>query len=231
MKITKEHIEKLYKFTRAHYVEHYDLQTELVDHLANGIEKRWERDSSLSFDDALNAEFKEFGIFGFSDIIDIHTSAMSKRYLKIIFRFMREYIKLPKIIGTICGVLLLFYFIRYVSYSEWVLGVAYFGFFLYLLILTYHEKKKYNEKTKKTGKRWKLEEMIYNTGYGLFSVLNLFQITYHLDVLLLDNYIIQMLTAILLVFVILFTYISINVLPEKAEELLRETYPEYELSA
>ncbi|WP_298418064.1 hypothetical protein [uncultured Kordia sp.] len=230
MKLSTTQIEQLYKFTRDHYVEHYDLQTELVDHLANGIEKRWENNPKLSFEDALNAEFKEFGIFGFSDIIEKHTSAISKRYLKIIFRFMREYIKLPKIIGTLCAVSLLFYFIRYVSFSEWVIGFAYFGFFLYLTILTFKEKRKYNTKAKKTGKRWKLEEMIYNTGYGWFSVLNLFQIMYHLDVLISDNYIVQMLTAMILVFVMLFTYISVNVLPEKAEELLREAYPEYELS-
>ncbi|WP_320240732.1 hypothetical protein [Tenacibaculum sp. 1B UA] len=39
MKLTDQHIEQLYKFTRQHYVEHYDVQTELVDHLANDIEQ------------------------------------------------------------------------------------------------------------------------------------------------------------------------------------------------
>ena len=38
MKLTEEQIQQLYKFTRQHYVEHYDVQTELVDHLANDIE-------------------------------------------------------------------------------------------------------------------------------------------------------------------------------------------------
>lgn len=229
MKISTTQIQQLYKFTRAHYVEHYDLQTELVDHLANGIEKRWENNPKLSFDDALQLEFKEFGVFGFSDIVDIHTSAMSKRYLKIIFRFMREYIKLPKIIGVICSVLLLFYFIRYVSYSEWILEFSYLGVLFYLVILMYQGKRKYDKKAKKTGKRWKLEEMIYNTGNGSFFIFNLFQIIYHLDVLQSNNYIIQILVATLLVFIVLFMYISTKILPEKAEELLREVYPEYEL--
>ncbi|MDC1464178.1 hypothetical protein N8387_00675 [Polaribacter sp.] len=34
MKLTETHIQELYKFTRKHFVEHYDVQTELVDHLA-----------------------------------------------------------------------------------------------------------------------------------------------------------------------------------------------------
>lgn len=42
MKLNQTHIDSLYKFTRQHYVVHYDLQTELVDHLANDIETIWE---------------------------------------------------------------------------------------------------------------------------------------------------------------------------------------------
>lgn len=38
MKLSTEQIDYLYQFTRNHYVEYYDLQTELVDHLANAIE-------------------------------------------------------------------------------------------------------------------------------------------------------------------------------------------------
>ena len=65
MKLTSQHIDQLYKFTRAHYVEWYDLQTELVDHLANDIENIWEKEPNLSFDQAKNKAFKKFGIFGF----------------------------------------------------------------------------------------------------------------------------------------------------------------------
>ncbi len=38
-KVSPQEIQRLYRFTREHYVEYYDLQTELVDHLATGIEK------------------------------------------------------------------------------------------------------------------------------------------------------------------------------------------------
>ena len=40
MQLTPAQIQKLYAFTIKHYVVHYDLQTELVDHLANGIEEQ-----------------------------------------------------------------------------------------------------------------------------------------------------------------------------------------------
>ena len=43
MKLTPQQIDQLYLFTRQHYVEYYDLQTELVDHLANAIETEWQQ--------------------------------------------------------------------------------------------------------------------------------------------------------------------------------------------
>ncbi|MDB0600598.1 hypothetical protein [Tenacibaculum maritimum] len=52
MKLTNNEIKALYKFTQEHYVAYYDVQVELVDHLANDIEKIWERSPSLSFEKA-----------------------------------------------------------------------------------------------------------------------------------------------------------------------------------
>ncbi|MEP5132812.1 MAG: hypothetical protein ABJQ64_09610, partial [Nonlabens ulvanivorans] len=63
MKLNDSQIEDLYAFTRKHYVEFYDLQTELVDHLANAIEDQWELKPHLSFEDALQIEFKKIGVF------------------------------------------------------------------------------------------------------------------------------------------------------------------------
>ena len=52
MKLTEPQIQELYAFTRQHFVEHYDLQTELVDHLANDIEQQWQVQPKLTFEDA-----------------------------------------------------------------------------------------------------------------------------------------------------------------------------------
>jgi len=78
MKLTKNQIDELYKFTRKHYVYHYDVQSELVDHLANDIEKIWEQTPNLSFEDAKNNSFKKFGIFGFMDVIEAKQKQMNK---------------------------------------------------------------------------------------------------------------------------------------------------------
>ena len=86
-KIKTAQIEQLYSFTRQHFVEHYDLQTELVDHLANAIEAKWEQQPELDFETALQQEFKKFGVFGFMDVVEQRQGALTKKYYKIIWSY------------------------------------------------------------------------------------------------------------------------------------------------
>src|SRR5699024_9614735 len=97
-KVTAEEVEKLYKFTRQHYVEYVDLQTELVDHLANGIEHRWAENPHLDFEENLQREFKKFGVFGFSDIVKEREKAMTKRYWKLIWYETKQQLRRPRIL-------------------------------------------------------------------------------------------------------------------------------------
>jgi hypothetical protein len=113
MKLTETHIEKLYKFTRKHFVYHYDVQTELVDHLANDIENIWEEHPKLSFQDAQDKSFKKFGIFGFMDVIEAKQKQMNKRYWKIILRFAKEWFSIPKIVVTVSIFFTFFMLLQY----------------------------------------------------------------------------------------------------------------------
>ena len=101
MELTKNQIDELYKFTRKHYVYHYDVQSELVDHLANDIENIWQETPNLSFEQARDKSFKKFGIFGFMDVVEKKQSQMTKKYYKIIFKFAKEWFRLPKIVLTL----------------------------------------------------------------------------------------------------------------------------------
>ncbi len=62
-KVTADQIAHLYDFSRKHYVEYYDLQTELVDHLANGIEKQWIDNEHIPFENALKRENRKKWMF------------------------------------------------------------------------------------------------------------------------------------------------------------------------
>ena len=108
MKLTTPQIEDLFKFTRKHFVYHYDVQSELVDHLANDIEEIWKERPQLSFEDARDTSFKKFGIFGFMDVIEAKQKQMNKRYRSILWRFFREWFTLPKVMTTLAVFLSLF---------------------------------------------------------------------------------------------------------------------------
>ena len=95
MKLTAAQIEELYAFTRKKYVEHYDVQTELVDHLANSIEEKMSA-SNINFETALQQIYAQFGIFGFSELVEKKgVEVVSKNRLFFRKSFI-EYFKLPK---------------------------------------------------------------------------------------------------------------------------------------
>ena len=133
--LTDDQIESLYKFTRQHFVEHYDLQTELVDHMAHGIEKLWKTHSELSFEQARDREFKKFGVFGFMDVVEKRQAAMQKKYFKIIWKHFKEYMKFPRIIGFIAVTVFFYYLFDNSSHEIMTKQYHKFYSFLYLQYL------------------------------------------------------------------------------------------------
>ena len=97
MKLTTNQIDELYKFTCKHYVEYYDVQTELVDHLANDIEEICKEQSNLSFEQARAISFKKFGVFGFMDIVEARSGSLNKKYWELVLRIFKDYFKIPQI--------------------------------------------------------------------------------------------------------------------------------------
>lgn len=231
MKLSQEQIQELYIFTRKHFVEHYDLQTELVDHLSNGIEEQWQEKPNLTFKEALNKEFKKFGVFGFHDVIAEKTKAMNKRYGKILWRFLKEWFRLPKILLTLI-IFLSFALLLQHKYAGYFLMIALGALFVFDLFKMYQSKKARNQKKKKNKKIFMLEAMINGARYGNSSLvlINVFNLINLIDISFGD---LQMhwviLIAVIATLLCISFYITNYVIPEKAQELLQETYPEYKM--
>ena len=230
MKISETQIEQLYKFTRQHYVYHYDVQTELVDHLANDIEKIWEEHPKLSFEEARDKSFKKFGIFGFMDVVEKKERQMTKRYYKIVLRFIKEWYKLPKIILTLV-LFFGFYQLQKNTYSHIIYTSIFYGIislqFMFLLIKGNQLKKK----RKKTGKSWMFEHILIVNGMANICMILFFFFDFSFaenDFLVMSDFR-RILSAFLVTFILILGYITLYVIPRKTEELLQETYPEYKL--
>lgn len=233
MPLTQDQIQELYKFTRAHYVEHYDLQTELVDHLANGIEGQWIKNPNLSFEEAKQKEFKKFGVFGFMDVVAERQKAMVKRYRAIVWRFAKEWFQVPKLMYTLLAIIIIFLSLKSITDQEIKQGVIFGISFLLAsgsLGYFYLTRKDRELNIVRGGKKWMLGEMIFNFG-GMIQLSNfILQIGFsgiHLKDAVLNNIWLDIFFSITWVFIGIATCIALFVIPSKAEELLAETYPEY----
>jgi hypothetical protein len=234
MKLTEQQIENLYKFTRQHYVYHYDVQSELVDHLANDIEEVWVKKPFLSFEEARDASFKKFGIFGFMDVIEAKQKQMNKRYSKILWRFFKEWFTLPKIVITTTLFLTLFLILK-IPFSEYVLMGSFLVLIMYDMIVLYKSRKNQKNQKKQKNKEEKvflLEAMIGTSrnGFTGLALVNLFNCINLTDVSFssLENHWLLFVSFSATIVIILF-YLITYVIPKKAEELLQETYPEYKM--
>ena len=234
MKLSEIQIQNLYKFTREHFVYHYDVQTELVDHLANDIEGIWEENPGLSFQEAREKSFKKFGIFGFMDVVESKQKQMNKRYWKIIWRFVSEWFTLPKAMIT-ASIFVALYFFLTIEYSEYFLMGSFLLFIIYDMIKLKKEGKLFKKKEieeEKGKKIFLLESMIGTSRAGfttltfvnLFNTINLTKMEFSS----LESHWL-LLVALSSTLVIILFYVVSYVIPEKAEELLQETYPEYKI--
>ncbi len=228
MKLTTQQIDHLRQFTRQHYVEFYDLQTELVDHLANAIEEQWRENPKISFEEALQIEFKKFGVFGFMDVVEKRQAAMNKKYNKIVWNHFKTFFKLPQIIGTLLAIGVLFLSLKGSSQAAVIVSIFAIAIMVSFWIAVSFSVRKKNRIAKAEGKKWLLNEIIF----GYSSIVGLSYLPLQLLIHFENNYseIMLLIMCVVLVFMVLLEYIILILIPSKAEEYLRQTYPEYSLS-
>ncbi len=93
IKLSEVQINQLFQFTEKKMVHWYDLQIEIVDHLASSIEDEMAADSNLTFELALERVYTGFGIFGFAKIVQERQIQLAKMAKK---RWWNEFLNLFK---------------------------------------------------------------------------------------------------------------------------------------
>lgn len=165
--LTSEKIQQLHEFCDFHNMKYYDVQIELVDHLASAIEELWETKPQLPFEEALVEVSEQFGVdpFHFSDphsllpfpienrhansgfdaITEARTKAMERKYNRMHVQYFFEFFKLPKLLLTIASTLILYVLFEWVSDKALAAGVVQvvflLSFFLYWLLIYRKEVK------------------------------------------------------------------------------------------
>ncbi len=228
MKLTSEHINQLYKFTSAHFVEWYDLQTELVDHLANDIEDIWEREPNLSFDQAKNKAFKKFGVFGFGDVIEKRHNALYKHYWKMVWNIFKDYFKLPKVILTMLITFMIFTIINALNDKNIFIYIYLAIHIILILSFLIREQIQIKRKNKITGKKWMFDNIITSMGgigFLLYIPIQVFGRFTNLNWSLKN----QIIVAIILALFSILAYILVKVIPKEMIKKMSNQYPKYKL--
>lgn len=231
MKLNKQQINQLYLFTRQHFVEWYDLQSELVDHLANSIEDRWKENPKLTFEEALDLEFKKFGIFGFMDVVDERRRFLSKKYSRIIWKHYKEFFRLPKIILTVSSMYFLYFLSEKLQDTQYLyLSIlAIIGIAFTIESRKIHKAQKLKEK--ETGKKWFFEQMV--DAFDVYPITLLPMQLINLSVTIGEegwHRGIAIFGAILLVLFALLQYVHWKIVYPKIVQEMGSVYPEYEMS-
>ena len=229
-KVTSHQIDRLFQFTDQHFVDYYDVQLELVDHLANAIEEQWQENPDKDFETALQEEFKKFGVFGFLEVVEARQAAMQKRYHQLMWKEAKEFLKLPKVVILATAFLVSFTLITQITYGVYIL----MGILLCLVILFSLRLYKNNKEIKRLRKQSKqkpylLETLLNHTGqFGAFLNLPI-QLLVFIPKEVEINIWIGIIYGLLLTGVTLVFYITLFLLPRKRDEILQEAYPELKM--
>ncbi len=137
--LNSQQVESLFTFCRKHHVYHYDLQIELVDHMASAIETAWETNPNLPFEEARNQCFSQFGSDGFLKVERQHEKALSKKYNHLLISHWISFFRWPKLLFTIASTLFLTFIFQLIDKASEVLIVysllIFFFTILYIFIL------------------------------------------------------------------------------------------------
>ncbi|MGR3811862.1 hypothetical protein [Jiulongibacter sp. NS-SX5] len=101
MKLNETQIQDLFHFTERHYVEHYDVQVEIVDHLASAIEERLEKNPNQVYEQVLDDVYQSFGPMGLSGFVDSMEKRVYERGRREALKEFKSFFTIPKIFLTL----------------------------------------------------------------------------------------------------------------------------------
>jgi len=171
--LTKEQIDQLFKFCEKHFVYSYEVQSELVDHLANAIETEMEVNKHLTFEKALDKVYSDFGVMGFSTIVRERGIQLSKKIRKEYFHLVLQQFRWPAVLRFVVTVSFVYTLCRW---SELAAIIASLTIILSGTVFEFYAYKKVSKEIKKSGKKFMHAGYIYPSGivflyiYFYFSI-------------------------------------------------------------
>jgi hypothetical protein len=137
MKLTTEQIDYVFYYVVSHDIKWYELQVELTDHMITSMEEFWKKDPELTFHQVKQYAEDQFGRNGFKAIEKERKPILQKEFDKKQRRMVADYLKFPKIIGSILFAFVAFKVSFYFDDPSNYLFVLFESSFIFIIPMIY----------------------------------------------------------------------------------------------
>jgi len=169
--LTDQQIQRLFVFCEQHRVPYYEVQVELVEHLANAVEMVIAAEQEISFERALEKVHRNFGTRGFAPLVRQKRRLALVQSRRLFWRLFSTHFRWPKIIFFLMIVTLLYsVFSAHTGWIKWVFSLVMIGAIssiLYVVIL--------QQSLARTGRKFLIVRFSWVTAllYMPFNVINI----------------------------------------------------------
>ena len=132
--VSTEQIQQLHTFVRGKRVRYYDLELELVDHLASSIEEQWITNPERTFEQALENSYRTFGVTGFGGIVQSREQESVTASYKASLTFCKAYLQPLRFLPRLAAACLLAWLLQSVKWVEIGLVVVSISIFVYNVV-------------------------------------------------------------------------------------------------
>ena len=231
--ITQEESDHLFRVCKNHDVSQYDLQIELVDHLASLIEQHWLEKPEDPFKYALYKALQKFGATGFQQIKEQKQKALARKYHRILWSYLLEFYRWPKMLLTLAVSLAVSLLFKIVPQLHWL-------FAIYILVLVcgnlvYHLRyKSINKANPISDKSFLLLNQLKHVQYFAMFLCQLpiwanlpFQILEEQSISMPENFIVLFLIAFFIVSSTIVMFAYLFYIPQKIKQHFSQQFPEF----
>ena len=179
MELTKQQLLQIDNYIYVCGIKYYDVRTEIVDHFANILEQKLDKNPNLNLKKEIVNIHRNFSGRGFSKLLKQKTKSVTKKFYKQSLKHLITFFTLPKILIT---VVLFFVLLQVMNLFEnkehfFMLTVG-FGYLLVTLIFIkiYFNKKQKKEYFLTLDKNISFLQT-FNFGVILFSTFTQFRLS------------------------------------------------------
>jgi len=148
--LTKEQIDYLFEFCQTKGVAYYDVQVELVDHLANAIEKELAEHSDWPFQKALDVVFVSFGHVNFKPLVRERLKAFQAYSWRLWGALFKEQLRWPAM-WAVFGLFLFAYRMLSMRYQDLSFNIC-IGSAIVILFVIFADNYRLKRLEKRKGK-------------------------------------------------------------------------------